>query len=433
MLMNATNTGRILILADDFTGAGDTGILFRTRTVPVAISLHPDRLDSVSESDAVRVILTDTRTYPTDEAARIAGAVARTAISAVDFAHVYQKIDSTMRGSVGAEVAAVLAALGRTTAVLCPAFPEMGRTVVGGKLLVDGEPITRTQYARDPRKPILHDRLCDIVHDTDPGIGTCECRAEDLPEILGESFGGAGGARIVAVDAQTDGELQAIAEAIAGRPDVLPVGAAGLGRALSGIWLRDAPSASPADDSEPAAGPGARLAVVASGSANPRSIAQLAALEREMPGLPMIRVDKERLTTRGEAEREMDRVCHEVERVVARSRVFAIALSDTRMETPPYQGEYESFVARAVAHAVRVSGVEPAGIAIVIAGADTSHSCCRELGIDELYPQREVVTGIPWSTTDAGIHILSKAGGFGADDALARCLRFCLPSEVSAH
>jgi uncharacterized protein YgbK (DUF1537 family) len=52
---------------------------------------------------------------------------------------VFKKIDSTLRGNVRAEISAAMAAFNRRTAVITPAFPDMGRRVCGGYLHVDGE------------------------------------------------------------------------------------------------------------------------------------------------------------------------------------------------------------------------------------------------------------------------------------------------------
>ena len=71
----------------------------------------------------------------------------------------YVKIDSTMRGSVAGQLRGALAAWAEkhtgAGAVLCPAFPDQGRTVVGGQVLVDGVPVARTAAAADPVTPIV--------------------------------------------------------------------------------------------------------------------------------------------------------------------------------------------------------------------------------------------------------------------------------------
>ena len=52
---------------------------------------------------------------------------------------VFKKIDSTLRGNVRAEILAAMTAFNRRTAVVTPAFPDMGRTVRNGYLHLNGE------------------------------------------------------------------------------------------------------------------------------------------------------------------------------------------------------------------------------------------------------------------------------------------------------
>ena len=70
----------------------------------------------------------------------------------------YVKIDSTMRGSVAGQLRGALDAWGAScpgaVVVLCPAFPDEGRTVVGGAVLVDGIPVDRSPAAVDPITPV---------------------------------------------------------------------------------------------------------------------------------------------------------------------------------------------------------------------------------------------------------------------------------------
>jgi uncharacterized protein YgbK (DUF1537 family) len=52
---------------------------------------------------------------------------------------VFVKIDSTLRGPIAGLVAGALQASGRSLAVVAPAFPEQGRHIRGGRLVVDGQ------------------------------------------------------------------------------------------------------------------------------------------------------------------------------------------------------------------------------------------------------------------------------------------------------
>ena len=106
----------------------------------------------------------------------------------------YKKIDSTLRGNVAAELGAARAALGAKRQILvAPAFPAQGRTVRGGRVLVNGKPLHGGDLKRKLR-----------------GLDVTVC------------------------DAASDAELRAIArKGLAMHPRPLFVGSAGLARALA--------------------------------------------------------------------------------------------------------------------------------------------------------------------------------------------------------
>lgn len=125
-------THRCKILADDLTGACDTGVAFALRGLRVIVSL-----DGVPLDCDVPVVSTASRN---DEAGtayeKVRTACERLEIGAKE--PFYKKIDSTLRGPVIAELQACLDAGARTPGVFCPAFPEQGRTVSGGQLRAPG-------------------------------------------------------------------------------------------------------------------------------------------------------------------------------------------------------------------------------------------------------------------------------------------------------
>ena len=69
----------------------------------------------------------------------------------------FLKIDSTARGSIDGQVAGALTAWQvdhpDAVAVICPAFPDLGRTVLDGRVLVNGQPVHETAAAADPVTP----------------------------------------------------------------------------------------------------------------------------------------------------------------------------------------------------------------------------------------------------------------------------------------
>src|SRR5262249_38038623 len=134
----------LTILADDLTGACDTGALFARRAA-VPVTVWP----AEPSSGAVRVIDTESRTL---DGMSAADRVRRAAATAPADRY-FKKIDSTFRGRITAEVGATIHATGSAGALLCPAFPAQRRTVRDRLLLVSGTPVTETPVARDPEFP----------------------------------------------------------------------------------------------------------------------------------------------------------------------------------------------------------------------------------------------------------------------------------------
>src|SRR5688572_1329162 len=116
----------IAVIADDLTGAADTGVQlvragYRTAVLFGASEKLTDGFDAVS-------LDTDSRALPAGFAAKRVVEAAR----AVRHARlIYKKLDSTLRGNVAAELAAAFGASGRERAILAPAFPAAGRATVG--------------------------------------------------------------------------------------------------------------------------------------------------------------------------------------------------------------------------------------------------------------------------------------------------------------
>ena len=110
----------------------------------------------------VLVIDTETRHLPAEEA----GAVVRHAAeSALRFAPwlVYKKTDSTLRGNIAAEFRALLDSIPHRSLVYAPSYPEMGRTVKGGRLFVGELPVHQSAFASDPLDPVRESDIAALL------------------------------------------------------------------------------------------------------------------------------------------------------------------------------------------------------------------------------------------------------------------------------
>src|SRR3989442_5525723 len=262
----------LTILADDLTGACDTGALFAAKD-PVPVTVWP----RAPVPAVARAVDTETRTLDGSTAAQRAAAAA----VAAPAARIFKKIDSTLRGHVGPEVDALISATGATGVLLSPAFPARGRTVVERMLMIDGVPIMETAFRRDPElprsdtgnvidilRPVLDRPLSWIPLDqVRAGLNALAAR---LVRLRGT---------VAIADAETDADLAALVDAaLAIEPSPLLVGSAGLARALAarlglliehvalpsvGRWLIVAGSRHPATRPQVETGPAAGLPVLA--------------------------------------------------------------------------------------------------------------------------------------------------------------------------
>ena len=224
--MRPTRARPLTIVADDLTGACDSGALFAGRGA-VPVTVWPRR----AVESVVRVVDTESRTVTPAEAAERVSAVAARARSGSWF----KKIDSTLRGPIGAEVDALMRAIGTATAIVCPAFPAQRRVVLDRVLLVGGVPVAETPIARDPQFPGGASSVVDLLRpQLDRALAWIpidQLRAGG--EALAARVRRLAGTAIIA-DAETDADLDALVEAaLAVTPAPLLVGSAGLARALA--------------------------------------------------------------------------------------------------------------------------------------------------------------------------------------------------------
>src|SRR6476646_1732967 len=122
----------LIIIADDLTGAADCAGRCHTAGSAAMIALPGARIDD----GCAICCTTDSRHLPADLAAR---RVRELATELGDHAGStwYKKIDSTLRGHLGQELDALLDTLGRSCALVCPAFPAQRRGLADGYLVID--------------------------------------------------------------------------------------------------------------------------------------------------------------------------------------------------------------------------------------------------------------------------------------------------------
>jgi D-threonate/D-erythronate kinase len=379
---------RVLIVADDLTGAMDSAGPFATLGIETWVVAVPMRCDPGSlRSARVVSVNTDTRHLTAAEAAARLRAIVRH-LGTDGFDVVVKKIDSTLRGNVVAETMALLDASGRRGAVVAAAFPAQGRTVRAGVVYVDGKPLAQTAFANDALSPAPLSPLQEVFAAANPGLRVKAAAPSDPFED---------GTDIWIADSEVDADLTRIVTAFASRMSrVLMVGSAGLTRALAAVCF----------DARPA--PAARQRVTgtivfAVGSRAARSAEQVEADTRVLRA-PNGRLQSAQIPS-------------------ALNLVLKATADDAGNEDDA--GRVAALMARHALDMARAAHAQ----ALVATGGDTAIAILAASDNPALQVLGDLMPGIPYARIrldGTSLWLVTKAGGFGGRDTfrdVARRLR----------
>ena len=408
---------QIAIIADDLTGGADSGAPFARAGLVTLIALSPTA--PYLESD-VLVVSTESRHLIADQALAKAWRAVESFLEAHaqgEVAWVYKKIDSTLRGHPRPELFAVIEALGCERALVAPAFPAQGRTTFDGRQLVDGTPIEQTSFGHEVRSS-------DLLALFDGGAGGLPVRLVELsavrrgPAAVCEVFRRTAPALLVA-DAETDADLVTLAQAAVTSHVRLMCGSGGLARALADVlatWPDNHGMPAPkAPTPPPVPRPNGPVLVVA-GSRHPRTARQVNFAQQR--GTVVLRPHPAFLSADDKAVRgAADRLVESAVDFLERGRdviLTTMGLDDSSLEAKAVATRLAQ-VAHGLAAQRRVGK-------LVLTGGDTAVAACAALEASALWLHGETQPGIPWGILLGGVlpglPVVTKAGGFGTDDAL---------------
>lgn len=154
---------KLLIIADDFTGALDTGVKLAASGARTKVLTEIKENTYIEEEADVLVLCVPTRHLPPKEAYRIIRSLTEDAIRA-GVECIFKKTDSALRGNIGAELSAVLDGSGEKSLSFLPALPDMNRVTRGGTQYIDCVPVRESVFGRDPFEPVTESYIPDLLH-----------------------------------------------------------------------------------------------------------------------------------------------------------------------------------------------------------------------------------------------------------------------------
>ncbi|MCW4014220.1 MAG: hypothetical protein NWF07_14710 [Candidatus Bathyarchaeota archaeon] len=369
---------RIAVIADDLTGALDTGVQFTQWGYTTQLTNDPE-----NSTAQVTITNTDTRNKTPKQAYQTIHNLTKQLTHTI----IYKKLDSTLRGNPGPETQAILDATGETHAILTPTYPPTGRRVLNGHLYIHDNPITETEYINEHR------------HHTSyiPEILETQAHVTKNPETIKPG--------INVIDATTEQDLTEITR----HHTRILAGSAGLADALCQT-LRNPPPV-----------------ITIIGTMRTQTRTQTQQLQTRL-GATIIPLD----TTKALNKTPQYETIHEAE-IALKTGQDTVITSTPSQETIEHTKtkaqnmgltteELEKRVTQALAQ-VTETLLKHKTSGLILTGGATALAVTQRLGIKNIEILDEVEPGIPVLRLDQTLAV-TKAGGFGQPDTLIRATKY---------
>lgn len=413
---------KLAIIADDFTGANDTGVQFAKKGLQTIVTTVTEGIPEDLIEHEVLVVDTESR-FDTKETAY--GKVHRVTRELLNLGEplLYKKIDSTFRGNIGGEVSGCLDASGKSYALMIPQLPSNGRTSRNGKVYVNGVLLGETEVAKDPKTPVKGSDMAKILgQQTDKKVklltkDTAGYNLFDIIKRIQEAK--VEGSEIILLDADSNEDLKILATAVGLLPrEFILVGTAGLAEFLpEGLSLKEKKGV---------------LSIIGSVSDVTRNQLTYAQERTELDVVhyhldQMLDEDKRRSVEKKvlkglEEGRNIVIYTAENRDVISWSRKFAEEKGMNSFETSDFiaksLGELTGILLKKGKN--HLSG-------LYITGGDTLIKIAEELKIHGMVIHKEVLPAIPMgrfiSKEFQDIDVVTKAGAFGKEEAFYEILK----------
>lgn len=419
------------IVADDFTGANDIGIGLVYSGNKVSVILQPDERLLNPSANQSYILCTDSR----DD--HFSVAQSKIHKMKADFPQLTQqkillkKVDSTLRGNIGAEIEA-LAGDDFPLVIVAIGAPSVGRTTIQGVCYVNELPLIETEFASDPKSPIRSSRISDIIASQTnwpiQNIYLNDIRSPQLTEIFMSHH--QSHPRVVICDVENTQDLSSIYHAaISLSSKVLLVSTGDMTRVVSPLVEQTVDTSRPIETNTTP-----MLGII--GSMSEVSVQQQKRLEGS-DNTHVIDIDVEALLSLnheqycsmvvGQAVKFLAagqhcflRTCRDVEQ---RHQLINIAnrLGLSRQELG---NKVKLSLAKLTQNIITLQ--KPG--ALFLCGGDIALAICDQLNISEFTLQGITAECVPWGYLSypqlTSIPVFTKAGGFGDSTTLLQVIHF---------
>jgi len=420
-----TGAGKVLVIADDLTGSNDTGVQFSKRKLKSIVITDKNNIIKLLNDCDVLVVDTESRFDSSENAYKKTYDIGRK-VKTKNIKCIYKKFDSTLRGNIGGEISGLMDSLEIMHTVIVPAYPSNNRITKNGMVFIKGVLLAETEFADDPKTPVRESFIPNIIsRQTDKSIGLIslnDVRAgeQNLTQKIQQHMHNR--MQMIIIDAENDEDMDLIASVTAPMKEkVLFAGSSGFAEFLPKYLDK---------------GIERKINVVIAGSISEVTSEQIDYANRRLT-LTLINVETEKLFT-GEQPKEMSRIMDIVKKssqkgedIIIRSAPSKDFVSGsfeqgkkyglTRFDVSETIALFLGEIARNIIQEIKING-------LVLTGGDTAIKVAQSLNISGVIINSEIQPGIPCGRfieeQYKDISIVTKAGGFGSEDALCQVLDF---------
>ncbi|BDG49072.1 four-carbon acid sugar kinase family protein [Parageobacillus sp. KH3-4] len=424
---------KLAIIADDLTGASDSGVQFARKGLVTQVLFDLTGLSGEREVEVI-VVDTDSRALPALDAYQKVQDAAKT-LQEMGFNQLYKKIDSTLRGNIGAEIDAIYDAIKPTFMIIAPGYPKNGRTIYKGYHFLHDTLLHETELSRDPKCPIKESYVPRLIaKQTDRPIGLIDYQTlrlgfDKVKEQLDRYR--ANGIPYIIFDSLSEEDLQRIVRYVCRiNEKVVWVGSAGLANYLPEAEAYRLQKSKKAAMIEPNERP--ILLVVGSVSQVSRRQLDRALSLKNVKG---IQVDSVKLVSDNQSRyEEMEKAFHQAENWAKQGYHIALYSSASPNEIKQVQAigeangwstiEISNFIAQNLGEISATLINKGYFGAMILTGGDTAKYVCNNIGATGFELLDEVEPGVPIAKLihESKMYTVTKAGAFGSENTFIQAI-----------
>ena len=419
---------KLAVIADDLTGANDTALQFAKRNIKSSVEINFMKMEDVEDKEVI-VVDTDSRDLDKELSYKKVKDICEK-ISKYDIKCIYKKIDSTLRGNLGAEIKAVDDVFNPDIVIIAPAYPANQRITIGGYHLLEGKPIELTEIANAPKTPVKKSYLPSILTEqVNEKIAILDFKllrqrtdiiSKKIVEFLQEKK------RWIVCDIIEEENFITLMDAVSSYKNILWVGSAGLAEYLPYFYKWKG-------NKELFMKKRKGSVLVCAGSVSHITQNQVRTLLNQRK-INLVKINMVRLLEDKNSELiEKSQIINQLIRE-QKNILLATAQSDDEVEKAIEIGKKHNLSRKDVSEKIAtimaelVKSIDVNGLSgMVLTGGDMAVHICRAIGVNSIKIISEIDNGVPLGFIESNklekLFIVTKAGAFGKPDVFIKSIQ----------